>query len=174
MKSQDVHKSTLIRCVKHQKPSLINSSKSQNIWDMAIVPSHIWDGTDINAKHCLAYLIHFFSLLLSNVSLCLHLSLSLSSILATPSRHTDLTTPISPRWSRHRQSLPADLATSRDRDHPGSPLITDPLYDEEELQCEGHGGRKWKLPLVMAMEAVWDVGLFDLVDGMRFVEFYNW
>ena len=30
-----------------------------------------------------------------------------------------------------------------------------------------------KLPLAMATEAVWDVGLFDLVDGMRFVEFYN-
>ena len=43
-----------------QNPSLISSSKSQKIWDMAIVSSQIWDGTDINAKHCLAYLIRFF------------------------------------------------------------------------------------------------------------------
>ena len=85
-----------------------------------------------------------------SLSLRLHLSLSLSCILATPSRQSDL--------------VIADLATPRDRDRPGSPLITDPLCDEKELQCEGHGGRKWKLPSATATEAVWDVGLFDLVD----------
>ena len=123
MKSQDVHKSTLIRCAKHQKPSLISSSKSQKIWDMAIVPSQIWDDMDINAKHCLAYLIRFFSLLLSDVSLRLHLSLSLSGILATPSRHADLTiadlttlispSSISPYWSCHTErQRPPRLATN--------------------------------------------------------------
>ena len=57
------------------------------------------------------------------ISLCLHLSLSLSGILATPSRPSDLAI--------------ADLATPRDRDRPGSPLIIDPLCDKEELQCKG-------------------------------------
>ena len=47
-----------------------------------------------------------------------------------------------PRRSCHRRSRHADLATLRDRDRSGSPLITDPLYDEEQLQCEGHDGRK--------------------------------
>ena len=78
---------------------------------------------DINAKHCLAYLIRFFSLLLSDVPLRLHLSLSLSSILAMPSRHADLAI--------------ANLATLRDRDRPSSLQIIDPLCNEEELQCEG-------------------------------------
>ena len=95
------------------------------------------------------YLIRFFSLLhhlsLSVSPSTTHLSLSLSfwhsrravspRRLAKPSRHTDLTTP-------------------RDRDRPGSPLITDPHCDKEELQCEGHGGRKWKLPSATATETV--------------------
>ena len=94
-------------------------------------------------------------------SLLIYISRSLRFvILATPFRHFELAI--------------ADLFMSRDRDCPGSPLITDLLCDEEELQCEGHSGRKWKLPSATATEAVWDVGLFDLVDGMRFVEFYNW
>ena len=66
----------------------------------------------------------FVSLRLQCVSLRLQpISLSLCLAFSSPSRHADLTTP-------------------RDRDRPSSPLITDPLYDEEELQCEGHGGRK--------------------------------
>ena len=60
------------------------------------------------------YISHSLSLFL-----CLHLSLSLSGILAMPSRQSDLTI--------------ADLAAPRDRDCPGSPLITDPLCDEKEL-----------------------------------------
>ena len=81
---------------KYQKPTLISCSKSQKIWHISIVPSQIWNGTDINAKHCLAYLIHFFSLLLSFVSLRLqHISLCLafsSSSLHTvlPRRETEI------------------------------------------------------------------------------------
>ena len=54
------YKSTLIRCAKcqifgiwhtkHQKLSLISSFKSQKIWDIATVPSQIWDGMDSHAK----------------------------------------------------------------------------------------------------------------------------
>ena len=54
------------------------------------------------------------------------------------------------------RSLLTDLWSHmpRDRDRPGSPLITDPLCNEEELQCEGHGGRKWKLPSETVTKAV--------------------
>lgn len=112
-----------------QKQALISHSKSQKIWHISTVPSQIWDGTNNNAKHCLAYLIRFFSLLHhSCLSVC-NPSLSLSVC------HVDLTTP-------------------RDRDRLGSPLITNPLCDEEELQCEGHGGQKWKLPSATATETI--------------------
>ena len=94
---------------------------------------------ETNAIHCSHYLIHFFSLLLSDVShvspspsfalsvlACLSLYIS-RSLCSSPLAIADLTTPISPR----RETETARLAT----DH-------DPLCDEEELQCEGHGGRK--------------------------------
>ena len=98
------------------------------------------------------YLIQCFLSLLTVFSLHLHLSpslcwsfslfwhvspstsLALSVLALSPSpisprrfRHADLATPILPR----RETETARLAT----DH-------DPLCDEEELQCEGHGGRK--------------------------------
>ena len=85
-----------------QKPFLITSSKSQKIWDMAIVPSQIWDGTDINAKHCLAYLIRFFSLLLSDASLTFSPSTSLA-LFVWHSRHA-----FSPLRSRHCWSFHAE------------------------------------------------------------------
>ena len=69
-------------------------------------------------------------------------------------------------WHSHRRSRHADLAMPRDKDRPGSPLITDPLCDEEELQCEGHGGRKRKLPSATATEAavlIW----FSLLKGNK-------
>ena len=90
-----------------------------------------------------------------SLSLHLHLSLFLSGILATPSRH---------RRSHHAeiQWLPR-LAT----DHW-------PTLRQRGTLVWRNGGRKWKLPSTTATKAVWDVGLFDLVDGMRFVEFYNW
>ena len=66
----------------------------------------------------------FFSLLLSDISLRLqHISLSLSLSLSL--------------WNSHRP-----LAILRDKDRPGSPPITNPLCDEEELRCERHSGRK--------------------------------
>ena len=118
-----------------QKQALISRSKSQKIWNMSIVPSQIWDGTDNNAITVCLYLICFFSLQhhfsLSGSPSATHLSLSLS--VAFSPRH---------------------LTTLRERDHPGSLLITDPLCNEEELQCEGHGGRKWKLPSATATKAV--------------------
>ena len=123
-----------------QKQALTSHSKSQKIWHISTVPSQIWDGTDNNAKHCLAYLIRFFSLLHhSSLSVC-NPSLSLSvwhshRRLAMPPRHVNLT-------------------MSRDRDRLGSPLITNPLCDEEELQCEGHGGQKWKLPSATTTETI--------------------
>ena len=138
-------KSILIKCAKcqtfgiwytkHQKPTLISSSKYQKIWHIATITSQIWDGTDINAKNILAYLIHFslssyqISLFVCNTSLSLSLSLSL--------------------WNSHRP-----LAILRDKDRPGSPPITNPLCDEEELQCERHSGRKWKLPSTMVTKAI--------------------
>ena len=72
-----------------QKWSLISSSKSQKIWDMATVPSQIWDGTDINTKHCLAYLIRFFSLLLSDASLALSVWHSYHAFSPIRSRHAE-------------------------------------------------------------------------------------
>ncbi|KAF3971792.1 hypothetical protein CMV_004656 [Castanea mollissima] len=60
------------------------------------------------------------SLSVCNTSLSPSLSGILIAILPSPSCHADLAI--------------ADLTTSRDRDHSGSPLITDPLCDEEELQ----------------------------------------
>ena len=81
-----------------QKLSLISPSKSQKIWDMATVPSQIWDSTDINAKHYLVYLIRFFSLLLSNASLALSSSTSLA-LSVCHSRHT-----LSPLRTCHRRS----------------------------------------------------------------------
>ena len=92
------------------------------------------------------YLIQCFLSLLTIFSLRLHLSLSLFwhvslstslalSVLALSPRPltiADLTTPISPSSILpHQETETARLAT----DH-------DSLCDEEELQCEGHGGRK--------------------------------
>ena len=90
-----------------QKPSLISSSKSQKIWDMATVPSQIWDGTDINAKHCLAYLIRFFSLLISNASFALSPSTSLA-LSVWHSRHALLPIQSRHRRSHHRRSCHAE------------------------------------------------------------------
>ena len=84
------------------------------------------------------FLFNIFSLLSifnSMFSLSCHCFLSLStslalSVLVAPSV---LATPISPSLiSPRRETETAQLAT----DH-------DSLCDEEELQCEGHGGRKW-------------------------------
>ena len=91
----------------------------------------LFRSTDINAKHCLAYLIRFFSLLLSDASLALSSFTSLA-LFVWHSCHA-----LSLVRSRHADLAIADLVTLRDRDHPGSPLIIDPLCDEEELQCEG-------------------------------------
>ena len=90
-----------------QKPSLISSSKSQKIWDMATVSSQIWDSMDINAKHCLAYLIRFFSLLLSNASLALSPSTSLA-LFVWHSRHALLPIQSRHRRSHHRRSCHAE------------------------------------------------------------------
>ena len=93
-------------------------------------------------------------------------SLALSVLALSPS-------PISPRRSRHRWSRHADLATPRDRDRSAR------HWSRPALRRRGTPvwRTRWpevKLPSATATEAVWNVGLFDLVDGMRFVEFYNW
>ena len=64
-----------------------------------------------------------------SLSLRLHLSLSLSGILAMPSCQSNLAI----ADLAIADLTIADLATPKDRDRPGSPLIADPLCEEEEL-----------------------------------------
>ena len=104
------------------------------------------------------YLIRFFSLLphlsLSITPSATHLSLSLCLAfsprrLAVLARHAVLPRHLD-KTSRHavsphcltKPSRHADLTTPRDRDHPGSPLVTDPLPSTmaTETVC-----RSWKV-----------------------------
>ena len=98
-----------------------------------------------------------------STSLTLSVLVALSVLALSPS-------PISPRRFRHRWSCHADLATPRDRDRPAR------HWSRSALRRRGTPvwRTRWpevKLPSATMTEAVWDLGLFDLVDGMRFVEY---